>query len=95
MNETAAGSDISKKIKEIVYSFVKEEVCPKKPISLEAIKDDSKLEDFEIDSMYRVSLILTLEDELKMRFPTNEKLTGIKTVRDIVSYVNTHEQNYQ
>lgn len=59
--------------------------CEEEKITLEA----SLLEDLEADSLDIVELQMSLEDECGLTI-ADEDLRGMKTVGDILTYLNTH-----
>lgn len=58
----------------------------------EKVTADARLaEDLEADSLDAVELNMAIEDELGIAIP-DEELTNLKTVGDIVSYLEAHEE---
>ena len=52
----------------------------------EITMDSSLVEDLGIDSLDFVDIVMSLEDEFDIEFP-EEDMAGIKTVGDIVKYI--------
>ena len=66
---------------------IKELLASQLNISIDKIKDDSKLvEDLGADSLDMVEMLMTLEDEFGITIP-DDKINQIKTVGQIVELI--------
>ncbi len=67
---------------------IKELLASQLNISIDKIKDDSKLvEDLGADSLDMVEMLMTLEDEFGVSIPDEDAL-NLKTVSDIAKYIS-------
>ena len=74
-----------------VFDKVKEYILMQLPVGEDKITPDAKLiEDLGADSANLMMLIMDLETEYDMTVE-DEALTTIKTVGDIVSYIEAHK----
>ena len=63
-------------------------LCDQLDLDREQVTEDSEIiDDLGADSLDIVDLIMTLEDEFDTEI-TDEMVEGMKTVGDIVSYIN-------
>ncbi len=82
--------DIFKIIMEVNMNIekIKELLASQLNISIDKIKDDSKLvEDLGADSLDMVEMLMTLEDEFGVSIPDEDAL-NLKTVSDIAKYIS-------
>lgn len=71
------------KVKEIIVDSLS---CDEEAVTLEAsLKDD-----LEADSLDAVELIMAVEEEFDLEIP-DETATTMKTVKDIVSYIEANQ----
>ena len=71
----------------MTFDKVKELLAAQLNISKDKIQDDSKLvEDLGADSLDMVEMLMTLEDEFGVSI-SDEDALNLKTVADIVSYI--------
>ena len=52
--------------------------------------DTSLIDDLEADSLDVVDLLMSIEDEFEVEVP-DEEIEGIKTVNDLVKYIENHK----
>ena len=70
---------------------VKDLLASQLNIAKDKIKADSKLiEDLGADSLDMVEMLMTLEEEFGISIP-DEDAMNLKTVGDIVSYIESHK----
>ncbi len=70
-----------------VFDKVKEYILMQLPVSADKVTEDAKLvDDLGADSANLMMLIMDLENEFNMTVE-DEALAGIKTVGDIVTYI--------
>lgn len=74
---------VFEKVKEIIVDSLS---CDESDVTLEA----SLKEDLEADSLDAVELIMAVEEEFDIEIP-DEKATEIKTVKDIVDYIEANK----
>ena len=68
---------------------VKEAVAEQMGKDIKTLKRSTRVvEDLGADSLDVVELLMTLEDEFKITIP-EEKIADLKTIGDIVDYVNS------
>lgn len=74
---------VFEKVKEIIVDSLN---CDEDQVTLEAnLKDD-----LEADSLDAVELIMAVEEEFDLEIP-DDAATSIKTVKDIVDYIEAHK----
>lgn len=71
------------RVKEVIVETLN---CDEAEVKIEA----SLTEDLKADSLDAVELNMALEDEFEISIP-DEALAEMKTVSDIVSYIDTHK----
>lgn len=71
------------KVKEIIVDSLS---CDEETVTLEA----SLKEDLEADSLDAVELIMAVEEEFDLEIP-DETATNLKTVKDIVDYIEANQ----
>ncbi|HPD89409.1 MAG TPA: acyl carrier protein [Oscillospiraceae bacterium] len=73
----------------MVFEKVKEILCDQLDVEEEQVTMDSNIvEDFGADSLDIVDLIMSLEEEFDKEIP-DEEIENIKTVGDIVRFIET------
>lgn len=70
--------EIETKVKQIIHEQA--------DISRDEIKLESTLEDFDLDSLGQVELLLSLEETFEVDIP-DEDVEPLKTVKDVVDYI--------
>ena len=68
----------------MVFDKVADIIAEKLDIDRSAIKPESSFDDMEVDSLYMVEIMLSLEDEFGI---TIEYASEMKTVADICDYI--------
>lgn len=68
----------------MVFDKVADIIAEKLDIDRSAIKPESSFDDMEVDSLYMVEIMLSLEDEFGI---TIEDASEMKTVADICDYI--------
>ena len=74
----------------MVFEKVREIICDQLELEEEVVKMDAiLLEDLGADSIDLADLVMTFEDEFDMEI-SDEALENIKTVSDIVKFIEEH-----
>ncbi len=74
----------------MIFEKVRDIICDQLELDEEMVTMDSiLLEDLGADSIDLADLVMTFEDEFDMQI-SDEDLEGIKTVADIVKYIEEH-----
>ena len=72
----------------MVFDKVADIIAEKLDIDRIEIKPDSSFDDMEVDSLYMVEIMLSLEDEFGI---TIEDASEMKTVADICDYIEKNK----
>lgn len=74
----------------MIFEKIREIICDQLELEEDAVTLDSVLlDDLGADSLDLVDLVMTFEDEFDMEIP-DEDLENIKTVGDIVRFIEEH-----
>ncbi len=74
----------------MIFEKVRAIICEQFDLDEDAVTADTLLEDdLEADSLDLVDLVMSFEDEFQIEVP-DEDLSDIKTVGDIVKYIEEH-----
>ena len=70
----------------MVFDKIVDIIAEKLEIDRDLIKEDSSFHDMEIDSLYMVEIMLTIEDEFNILL---EDASDLETVHDLCAYVES------
>ena len=74
----------------MIFEKVRKIICEQFDLDEENVTADTLLEDdLEADSLVLVDLVMSFEDEFQIEVP-DEEIENIKTVGDIVKYIEEH-----
>ncbi len=74
----------------MIFEKVRKIICEQFDLEEDAVTENTLLEDdLEADSLDLVDLVMSFEDEFQIEVP-DEELENIKTVGDIVKYIEEH-----
>ena len=77
-----------------MYDKIVEMMCEQFDLTPEAISaETSFVDDLGIDSLDVVELVMELEDAFGLDEIPEEELKKMRTVGDLVEYINTHSDN--
>ena len=72
---------------EKISNIIAEQLC----IDIEEVKPESNIiEDLKADSLSVVEILMAIEEEFDIKVP-DEDVPGIKTVKDVVDYVEKNQ----
>lgn len=75
-----------------MFDKIKELIVAELGIEEEEIKLESSFkEDLEIDSLDLFEMVMALEEEFDIEIPS-EDLENIKTVKDLIDYIESHKE---
>lgn len=74
----------------MIFEKVRKIICEQFDLEEDAVTANTLLEDdLEADSLDLVDLVMSFEDEFQIEVP-DEEIENIKTVGDIVKYIEEH-----
>ena len=74
----------------MIFEKVQKIISDQFDLDVEKITEDTLLvEDLDADSLDLVDLVMSFEDEFQLEVP-DEEIENIKTVGDIVNYIEEH-----
>lgn len=74
----------------MIFEKVRKIICEQFDLEEDSVTADTLLEDdLEADSLDLVDLVMSFEDEFQIEVP-DEEIENIKTVGDIVKYIEEH-----
>ncbi len=74
----------------MIFEKVRDIICDQFDVEEDAVTPETLLEeDLDADSLDLVDLVMSFEDEFQIEVP-EEEIEAIKTVGDIVKYIEEH-----
>lgn len=74
----------------MIFEKVRKLICEQFDLEPEDVTEETSLvEDLDADSLDLVDLVMSFEDEFQMEVP-DEEIENIKTVGDIVKFIEEH-----
>ncbi|HIS05723.1 MAG TPA: acyl carrier protein [Candidatus Fimenecus stercoravium] len=74
----------------MIFEKVRDIICDQFDVEEDAVTPETLLEeDLDADSLDLVDLVMSFEDEFQIEVP-EEEIENIKTVGDIVKYIEEH-----
>ena len=74
----------------MIFEKVRDIICDQFDVEEDAVTPETLLEeDLDADSLDLVDLVMSFEDEFQVEVP-EEEIENIKTVGDIVKYIEEH-----
>lgn len=75
----------------MIFEKVRDIICDQFDVEEDAVTPETLLEeDLDADSLDLVDLVMSFEDEFQIEVP-EEEIENIKTVGDIVKYIEEHK----
>lgn len=74
--------DINQKLKDILTKQIK-----KKTFDIDSLTPETKLEELGLDSLDTAELIITIEEEFSLDEFTQEEITSISTIADLIKLI--------
>ena len=75
----------NQKLREEIISIIVDTL----EVEEEALKDNTRFADLDVDSLDLVNLVVAFEDKYKFEIPDNE-IKNLQTIKDVIEYIKTH-----